>query len=189
MLLVLTALAAFAPVSPLLPMTVDVVTPDGAHHLMPISQSSGRLVHVCADRLDGKVIDVSTPTTDLSVKTVTVPVPACAVVVVDHGRAHATFDPADPIDSDGELRLVLSAPETFPTGATSIAVGCGMLTGAAIGGAVIAEAVRSADASPEISDGATNAAIGLWLVSGAAAVGTGVAAAFAYLDAAPRYVE
>ena len=153
-------------------MTVDVTMPDRSHRLVPINQTSGRLLEVCADRKDGIESDT---------------VRICAVVVIEHGRARAAFDRGDSIDSNGRLHVVLAAPDAFPGGAMSIAVGCVLLTSGAIGGAVIAEGVRSSDgASADLRDRATTAAVGLWLLSGVAALSTGVAVAFAVLDGAGR---
>jgi hypothetical protein len=186
--LIAAAVVAVAPLSAMLPMTVDVTTPDGAHHLVPVNHTSGRLLQVCAYRTDDKRVDVSVPKlSELTVATTSMPAAACAPIVVHHTKAAAVFDPGDPIDSDGDLHVVLSAPDNFPGGPTSIAVGCGIITGAAISGAVVAEAVRASEgASEEVAANATNVAVGLWVTSGVAAVGTGFAVAYAWFDAAPE---
>ncbi len=171
MLMVITAafsLAALAPLNPLLPLAVNVTTPDGHHHILPIDNTSGRLVAVCADNTAGGA-------------------PVCAPVVAGRRGARAAFQHTDPIDSTGELRLLIASPNIGSDGATAIAIGCGLLGGAAVGGAVVAGAVAGdEDATPGTVDGANTAAAGLWLLGGVSAVGTGVAVVFAVLDHRPE---
>lgn len=171
MLLLLAAtasIAALAPLSPLSPLAVNVTTPDGHHRILPIDNTSGRLVAVCADDTTGGA-------------------PVCAPVVAGRRGAHAAFDHDAPVDSNGALRLLIASPDLGSDGATAVAIGCGLLGGAAVGGAVVAGAVAGAEgADADTVDTANTAAAGLWLLGGASAIGTGVAVYFAVLDNAPQ---
>lgn len=171
MIMLITAafsVAALAPLNPLLPLAVNVTTPDGHHHTLPIDDTSGRLVAVCADNTAGGAA-------------------VCAPVVAGKRGARAAFQRTDPIDSAGELRLRIASPNMGSDGATAIAIGCGLVGGAAVGGAVVAGAVAGAEgATGDTVDNANTAAAGLWILSGAAVVGTGVAVAFAVLDHQPE---
>jgi hypothetical protein len=172
MLIVLTAalsMAALAPLNPLLPLSVNVTTPDGHHHVVPIDNTSGRIVAVCADPTSGG------------------DAPVCAPVVASRRGLRAVFQQSDSIDSSGALRMQIASPNMGSDGATAIAIGCGLLGGAAVGGALVAGGVAGAEgASADTVDGANTAAAGLWLLGGASAVGTGVAVFFAVLDHAPQ---
>jgi hypothetical protein len=170
MLTVITAalsMAALAPLNPLLPLSVNVTTPDGHHHVLPIDNTSGRIVAVCADDTSGG------------------DAPVCAPVIASRRGLRAEFQQRDPIDSSGALRMQIASPNMGSDGATAIAIGCGLLGGAAVGGALVAGAVAGAE-DASTATVANTAAAGLWLLGGASAVGTGVAVFFAVLDHAPQ---
>src|SRR5688572_18501506 len=104
MLTIITAalsVAALAPLNPLSPLAVDVTTPDGFHHTLPVDNTSGRVVSVCADNSAGGA-------------------PVCAPVVAGKRGARAVFQHDDPVvvNSTNELRLLIASPEMGSDSAT-----------------------------------------------------------------------
>lgn len=164
---------AAAAVAALSPLSVDVVTSDGVHRAVAVSDADATPVQVCA-RKRGVAGEV------------------CGDVVSDRFGMRAAVDVEDHGDLDFSLRVTrfdarAGAPAALAGGFAVLAVGTGVsafVLGAVAAADVDVAASAAVDDNGEGGAGATaSLSLSLWTLSGAAALGAGIASYVAWSEA------